>query len=1209
MRRCLIAASVALLLGSAARAQETRSMILGRVLDPSSAPVPGARVTLVNTATNAATRLVTNATGYYQAGLLLAGSYSVTAEADGFKKSIRENIELPVSTQLQVDLQLELGAVSESVSVTAEAPLLDVSSMSSGRVIDTRNMMDTPMPGGNVVLLTKLAPGVQSSDSFSDKTQRLHSNGGGSTYNTAGGVGGNEWSIDGTPDNGNGRNIAYMPVPEVIQEFKVETGGFDASLGHSTGINVAMMTRTGANAFHGTLRETHHQFSWDALSFFTKQSYYRSIAQAKAAGDEARAASIRKTSPQAPGRENNYVATLGGPVILPKIYSGKDKLFFFFGYAGFRVGSPRSETVTIPTMAAREGDFSSLLRVDATRYQVYDPLSVRPDPARPSHYVRDPFAGNIVPQSRISNPMYKFFKDVLPVPNDDPLDPKAEPLRNFIGFANPYEEKYYAMNNRVDYRVSDAHRVFVRWSANEWRNVNKTYMYASSIPDLASNSQIRNNVGAAADWVYVVNSSTMLNAAASFNTYRVENYALGALRYKPSDLGLPKYLDAKAGNNPILPNITWSGYDQVRPGGRNVTRYRFVAGKAEISHVRGTHSARAGLDFRAQVYTASDPGNNSGAFGFSNTYTRRDDDGSAPAGSLGLSWAAFMLGMPNSLSVDTNDSAAFLNPYYAWFVQDQWRVTPRLSLNLGLRAELEMGPTERYNRALGYFDPQAALPIAAAAQAAYAARPLAQLPASQFLVQGGSIYPGVGGAGRKLWNNALMWQPRVAAAYQLNSKTVLRGGYGVFYDTLNALNQSFDQTGFSRSTSSIMTTDYGVNWLLGNPKAGISPLTDPFPVRSDGARFDEPLRSALGVMAKAGRGWTFSPYDRPHARQQRWRAGVQRQIGGTLVIDASYSGSYSNHTEITRTLQPLAAQYWATGMVRNNAVASDLNSNVPNPFNIANFAALKNTQPQVYADMQTNSFFTSSTIRKNRLLRAYPAMNGLSARDAAGEVKTHEFDLRVERRFSKGFNLNLAYTRLYNVNADYYANEFDANPSWRPSDSGRPHRLTASGIYEFPFGRGRAFLKKGPGAWVLGGFQLSATYIYQPGELIDFGNLFFYGNLADINKGPRTLDRWFNTDGFERTSSKTPAEYHVRVFPTRINGLRSDMMNEWNSAVQRDFRIRESVSLRVRFDVMNTFNRSWFNGPGASPVSSDFGKVTSTSGSNRWVQIMARLEF
>src|SRR5574340_373542 len=222
----LVLCTMALWTGAVSFGQETRSMILGRVLDPSSAPVPGAKVTVVNTGTNVATQLVANETGYYQANLLLTGSYRVSAEAEGFKKSIRDNIELPVSTQLQVDIRLELGAITETISVTAEAPLLDVSSMSSGRVIDTRNMLEIPFPGGNVVLMTKLAPGVQSSDSFSDKTQRLHSNGGGSNYNTAGGVGGNEWSIDGTPNNGNGRNIAYMPVPEVIQEFKVETGGF-----------------------------------------------------------------------------------------------------------------------------------------------------------------------------------------------------------------------------------------------------------------------------------------------------------------------------------------------------------------------------------------------------------------------------------------------------------------------------------------------------------------------------------------------------------------------------------------------------------------------------------------------------------------------------------------------------------------------------------------------------------------------------------------------------------------------------------------------------------------------------------------------------------------------------------------------------------------------------------------------------------------------
>ncbi|MCX6634549.1 MAG: hypothetical protein NT090_05610, partial [Acidobacteria bacterium] len=191
-------------------------------------------------------------------------------------------------------------------------------------------------------------------------------------------------------------------------------------------------------------------------------------------------------------------------------------------------------------------------------------------------------------------------------------------------------------------------------------------------------------------------------------------------------------------------------------------------------------------------------------------------------------------------------------------------------------------------------------------------------------------------------------------------------------------------------------------------------------------------------------------------------------------------------------------------------------------------------------------------------------MNGLSQRWTPGRVRTHELNVSFERRFSRGFNLNLAYTMVKNNAADFFWNEFDANPSWRPSNNSRPHRLTGNAIYEFPFGRGRRFLKKGPLGCLAGGFQIGATYELQPGALIDWGNLFYYGKLEDIDTGSRTLGRWFNTAGFERTSTNAPASFHRRVFPTRIEGLRADIMNNWNASAQREFKLRESVALRFR---------------------------------------------
>jgi hypothetical protein len=471
--------------------------------------------------------------------------------------------------------------------------------------------------------------------------------------------------------------------------------------------------------------------------------------------------------------------------------------------------------------------------------------------------------------------------------------------------------------------------------------------------------------------------------------------------------------------------------------------------KYNLSHVRNTHSLRAGVDFRQHYRTLIQNGGlTSGNFSFSNTYVRKDEDGVTPAGSLGLVWATFLLGIPNSMSVDTNDTYALMNPYYAWYGQDTWRVTRNLTLTFGLRMEYEQGPTERYNRALSYFDPSLELPITAAAQAAYARNPLTELPASQFVVRGGSVYTGRNGVDRRLWRNELMWLPRFSVAWEANRKTVVRGGYGIYYDTLNVMNSAVDQYGFSRATNTILTTDFGVNWLAGDPRNGISPLADPFPIRSNGTRFDVPLQASLGPMARVGQGFSYNDFNRRHPRVQRWRLGVQRELTENTLVEVSYWGQWGDRIGLGQRLDPLPGQYWATGNVRNNAIATELNRQVPNPFHISNFESIRTSDPVLYQHMSTLGQFTATTIAKNRLLRAFPHMNGLTnSTNPGGKARTHAMEVNFTRRMSRGLMLNASYTRMRQEDFTTIENEFDAAPTfWWPSNSARPHRLTVTGI-------------------------------------------------------------------------------------------------------------------------------------------------------------------
>ncbi len=1203
-------ALVALFGAVLASAQETRGTIFGRVRDPQNSAVVAAGVTVTNIETNAVMRLRTNETGYYEANLLLAGNYTLTAEMQGFKKTVRSGIGLPISARMEIDLQLAVGETAETISVTAEAPLLDVSGISAGRVMENRSVTDLPTLNNSPLMLIKLVPGIQAS--ANRRYNGVNALGGTSEAHNAGNVGGNDWSIDGVPNMGSGYNAAYLPYSTTIQEFKVESTNFDASIGHTTGMTVSVMTKGGTNSLHGTLTEQHWQQRWNGTRFFVKQQYYRNIAAAEAAGNSALAGRLRDSPRQPSGHSNNYAGTIGGPIVIPRLLNGRNKLFFFFSYDGFEDKKSTESTFnhTVPSLAHRDGNFSDLLAI-GPRYQIYDPLSVRADPSRAGHFVRQPIAGNVIARSRIINPANATYSKFFPNPNNPPAAASLEPLNNYLGVAEPYNWSYGAFANRFDYQRSEKHRFFGRWTWLKYREDRQDWTY-ETVRGLQTNGVNRNNRGLTANWVFTPAASTVFDIGGSANHFREGNILTSvATGYTPGGVGLPAYMDQKAGENHALPIMAINGYDTLGQSVPAWTNFVLFSNKVNVTHIRGSHTFTAGFDMRTHRRSGGNPGDVNGRYSFTNKFTSREEDGLTPAANLGHSYAAFLMGLPTSASADTNATFVLRNPYSGWFAQDSWRLTSRLTLMLGLRAEYEWGRSERYGRVIGWFDPTAKLPISDAAQAAYARAPIPELPASRFSVLGGSVYPGVGGAQNALQAGEFMLLPRLGAAYQLNSRTVLRGGYGIYFDTLNAQNVAPDQSGFSRATVSPITNDFGVTWLSGNPAGGVSPLTDPFPVRADGTRFDTPVGAGQGLLARAGSGWGFFGETVPRARQQRWRVDIQRQIGANMVVSVGYAGSFSDQIRLARRLDSLPGEFWNTTGVRNNALASNLNQNVTNPFRVTNFAALQTSSPVLYQALASRGYFTSPTIPKHMLLRPFPHMNNLTASASTdGQVKTHALEATFQRRFSRGFTLNANYTALYERDKLYYHNEFDPLPSWRQSNAGVPHRFAATGIFELPFGRGRAFAQSGVRSAVFGGWQIAGTYEAQPGALLDWGNLFYSGDLAAINTGTRTLERWFNTEGFERNAQRTPAAFQARLFPTRVNGVRGHGLNRIDANIQRDFQIKEKFTLQLRMDALNAANRSHFENPNLDPVSTNFGRVTNnTSSTMRFLLFQVRIKF
>ncbi len=1214
---------VALALPVILAAQDTRGIISGAVTDPQGATVTGAKITVTNTGTATGTKLTTNQNGYYEAPLLLPGTYSVSVEAPGFKKAVQSRITLGLGDQLKINVQLEVGGVTESVTISSEAPMLDTSTVSMGRNITNREVMDLPVIGNNVMALARMSPGVQ----VPGTTQFLVQGqvGGGSAYNSPGSVGGNEWSVDGASTNGTDRRASIMPSPDVIDEFKVETSNFDASFGHATGLGISMSTKSGANQFHGTSTLQFINQRWNAASFFVKQARWAQVSALNTAGNSAAANALADRPMLNSGKTLNYQATISGPIYIPKVVDGRNKLFFFLGFSELKnrqSARPSEINYTVPTLAMRAGNYSDLLRVDPVRYQVYDPVSTRVDPARPGHWIRTPFAGNILPQSRIRNPMYDFYAKRMPLPNVDTTG--RDPINNYLATGMPNNVDYRSWNNRIDYQATQKHRFFFRWFKSDFLEGAQDFTYESE-PGLMNWDEKRPAASAGADWTYAASPSTILNVTADTNWFLLQNQRLGTRKYKPSDAGLPSYMDAKCASNCVMPRVLFPGMSHwngdmfigvnVDPG----TKGRQQAIKFNATHIRGGHTLRGGVDFRQHFRTQLQNGGfTSGSFNFANNFVRKDEDGFVPAAGLALGWASFMLGIPTAASVDTNDNFALMSPYYAWYGQDSWRVTRNLTITLGLRMEYEQGPTERYNRALTSFDPNLELPISAAAQAAYARNPLPELPASQFIVRGGSLYAGQNGAPRNLWRSELMWLPRLSAAWQPSEKMVIRGGYGTYYDTLNVMNQGADQYGFARATNTNLTNDFGTTWNAGNPGAGISPLSDPFPVRANGTRFDVPLREALGSMARAGQGFTYTDFNRQHPRVQRWRVGVQREISKNMTIEVAYWGQLGDRVGVTTRQDYLPESFWNSTNTRNNALANELNRNVPNPFLLSNFDALRTSNPILYQHISTLGRFTSPTIPKNQLLRQFPQMNGLNNNAVpSGKASTHVLEVNFQRRFSQGFNLNASYAATRQNRWDIIENEFNQTPSgWWPSDTARPHRFTVTGIYELPFGHGRAHLQNGIGNHLLGGWQIAGTYEFQNGPQLAWGNVFYNGDIKTFESdaslgGNKTLDQWFKTGlPFERVANNQPAAFQTRVFPRFLNGLRADGLNQWNVNLLREFKFAERVRFQLRGDAINLMNRSQMNAPELNVTSTNFGRVTSqTSSLNRMYQLQGRIVF
>jgi hypothetical protein len=890
MRKTTLAVAVlVLLVGSSAIAQVTTGTILGTVKDPSGAVVPGVQIVVTEISKGISKTYITDDTGAYAAPLLIPGTYDVSAEITGFKKKIQTGVILQVDQKARVDFTLEIGATSETVSVEAAAPLVKTTSSELGDVIEERAVEELPLNGRNFATLVYLSPGVtpgQQGENLSGAS--TFNPRGASNFNALGSqANGNAWLIDGIDNNEHTFNtVIVMPTLESVREFKVLTGTYSAEFGRGFGV-VSVSTKSGSNEFHGTFFEYLRNDVFDARPFFLLPSQ-------------------KKT----PLRRNQFGSAFSGPVKLPWVYNGHNRTWFFADYAGLREVRGNAFVNTVPTAKTRLGDFSDFTDASGNLIKIYDPLTTRPDPANPGKFLRDQFQGNVIPQNRL-NPVGLNVAGIYPLPNT------SGNFNNYVSSANR-EVTDDAFTARVDHKVTEKNSIFVRYAfSNYWLNAPQGQAQCC-LPTPAEAAK-KFDLG---PWVAGIQNTHLVTQGLSisdshiFRQNLINEFRTGFARTTPrtvqSDFGHNAATSLGIQGINIsefttgIPNINvqdftgLSGGPAFLPANPRETHYQV---ENNLYWNRGHHGLKFGYRY---VRRLTSP--------FTNTDTRstlnfnRNFTNDPKTNTQGTGLATLLIGY------STGGSRGFLiTPYYmtnqdhAMFIQDDWKVSSRLTLNLGLRYDLFLPDVEVRDR-LTNFD-QVALKL---------------------------IYAGENGVSRAVNKEYSKkdFAPRVGFAWDLlgKSSTIVRGGFGISYFPIqasgsNLLGQQVPWTISQNFAPETNPTDWTKVPLISNPFPAIAPIK-PLTTADLNAANPRVIGHDLGK---------FPSY------METWNLDVQQQLTKSMVWEISYAGSRGIHLPIgynTNEVQP------GNGTQASRRLIQPLN-------NLSNFTMFQNRNMSTYHGMQT----------------------------------------------------------------------------------------------------------------------------------------------------------------------------------------------------------------------------------------------------------------
>jgi hypothetical protein len=1138
-------------------------------------------VAVVETSTGTKYDTQTDAEGQFLAPSLLPGDYQIAVRSAGFKEYVRRGVHLSAGDWPILGIELQVGDTTTTIEVTADAPMIVSENGAIGQTITTKEIEDLPSNGGTPMMSASLSMGVIST--AQPATVQPFASGGGASWSIAGSPSQtNEILIDGSPDTTWDGRLAYSPPQDAVREVRVKSFDTDAGYGHTGGGTANQILKSGTNALNGTLSWKNQPNNLVANNFFNNKS---GLAPAV-------------------NHYNQATTTIGGPLYVPKVFDGRNRVFWFFAFEDDQDSTPAPTFVTVPTDAERRGDFSALLKIKSPTV-MYDPYSAV---LSGTTVTRAALPNNQIPtayMSPIAVKMLQLFPqpNVMNVTRDDGYQNFGNNGISKDGFTNEL--------GRMDINLSDKHRVYFNTRHTDYFQKKNDYF-----SNVATGSYLsRANDGATFDDVYLLNATNIINVRANF-TRMYEDHAAPSAGVNPTDYGFPTYLASNSQylQLPVMAFASNSGFQQLGSNSANALPSQSAQLYGTWTVIRGAHQIKAGADLRQYNLNYKSYGNATGNFSFSaNNWVRSASNASSTV-ALGQDLAEFLMGLPTSGSYDQNTTGMFYQHNFATFLQDDWRVTPTLTVNLGVRFDRDFPYHEKWGRTVNGFAADASSPLEAAAVKAYNASPIPQLPVGAFDVKGGLTFASPGNSA--IYNQTShLFSPRVGFAWTpsaLKGKTVVRGGFGMFVspNSISTLqitgaystNPVLTQEGFSQSTTLTSTTDNNVT-----PAATLS---NPFPTG-----IQAPVGAANGLLTYVGQAVNIISPEMKNPYSVRWNFGFQHELAKDTMLELVYMGNHGVHLPITYTqLNGLPRSVLSTSPVRDQALVTAMTASVNNPFNgliasgtpsgkTTNVAQLLAPYPQFPLGYSNGT---------------YSGSGGVYIQDLpAGSSYYNSLSVRLEQRMSHGLSARVVYMYSKLIDQTTWLNDTDATPERRISPFDHPHRITSTLRYELPVGKGKLVgFNSGLLNKVIGGWVTSATYTYQIGAPLTWvngststpGDYVYFG--APLNVDNRNTDGVaFNTKAFD-TVSADQLQYHIRTFSTTFPNVRQDGINDVNVSLLKEVRFSDGKRVfRLQCDAFNVINHPTFAAPNTTATNTAFGQITSQSNRPRMLQLGARLVF